>query len=269
MARKFDILIVGAGPSGSMAADKLARSGVNVCLFDGRPTGEPKPCGGGVTTKAFKHYPHLLHALSRIVNKVYLYSPSGREVQIPLTDSFSIFSRTEFDSYLCQRAAEGGAAVIKKRARVELDRETAKKDWILKTPDGKLWSGQTIIAADGVNSGIARSLAGSLITQEMEVAFGYRSTLPTDSVPRTSVAFLPNWAGYAWAFPHLDHLSFGIATSQKSFDFQKLDVSRGRKKDDKHGLYFYLNAPSIHTAQHPRLAHVLHAPHGALRKKAS
>ena len=50
--KSFDLLIVGAGPAGSFAAELLARGGVRVALFDGRPEGEPKACGGGVTAKA-------------------------------------------------------------------------------------------------------------------------------------------------------------------------------------------------------------------------
>ena len=53
----FDVLIVGAGPAGSFAAELLARGGARVALFDGRPEGEPKACGGGVTAKALKAWP--------------------------------------------------------------------------------------------------------------------------------------------------------------------------------------------------------------------
>jgi flavin-dependent dehydrogenase len=37
----FDLLIVGAGPAGSFAAELLAKGGAKVALFDGRPEGEP------------------------------------------------------------------------------------------------------------------------------------------------------------------------------------------------------------------------------------
>jgi Dehydrogenases (flavoproteins) len=49
---QYDVLIVGAGPAGSFAAELLARAGARVALFDGRPEGEPKACGGGVTAKS-------------------------------------------------------------------------------------------------------------------------------------------------------------------------------------------------------------------------
>src|SRR2546422_11115383 len=58
----------------------------------------------------------------------------------------------------------------------------------------------------------------------MEVAFGYRAPLPDNGDAATVVAFLPNWVGYAWAFPRLDHISFGIATTQDAFDHESLDA---------------------------------------------
>ena len=80
-----------------------------------------------------------------------------------------------------------------------------------------------LVAADGANSPIAKKLAGALPLSEMEVAFGYRAPLPVAGDAPTIVAFLPGWAGYAWAFPRVDHISFGIATSQDAFEYQALD----------------------------------------------
>ncbi len=49
-----------------------------------------------------------------------------------------------------------------------------------------------------------------------------RRSNEADDAP-TVIAFLPGWAGYAWAFPRLDHISFGIATAQDAFDHKALD----------------------------------------------
>jgi flavin-dependent dehydrogenase len=80
------------------------------------------------------------------------------------------------------------------------------------------------VGADGANSGIAKKLAGPLPPAEMEVAFGYRAPLPVSGEAATVVAFLPKWVGYAWAFPRIDHVSFGIATTQDAFDHESLDA---------------------------------------------
>jgi flavin-dependent dehydrogenase len=81
-----------------------------------------------------------------------------------------------------------------------------------------------LVGADGANSAIAKKLAGPLPPAEMEVAFGYRAPLPVGCEAATVVAFLPQWVGYAWAFPRIDHISFGIATTQDAFDHDSLDA---------------------------------------------
>ena len=219
---KFDVLIVGAGPAGSFAAEALAKAGVSVALFDGRPMGEPKPCGGGVTSKALKAWPHLLEATGRMVDELELYSPGGKRLHLKLEEPFAIYSRTAFDSYLRERARHAGAHVI--HERVTLRPRTKGEDWVVRTKSSGESSAPMIAAADGANSPIAKRLAGPLLPAEMEVAFGYRTPLPGDESAPTVVAFLPGWAGYAWAFPRVDHISFGIATSQDAFDHKSLDA---------------------------------------------
>lgn len=219
---KFDVLIVGAGPAGSFAAEQLANAGVRVALFDGRPAGEPKPCGGGVTSKALKAWPHLLEAVGRMIDELEMYSPGGKRLHLKLDEPFAIYSRTAFDSFLLERARRAGAQVIHERVTFRA-RTNASDDWTVRARSGKEWSAPLIVAADGANSAIAKRLAGQLPPAEMEVAFGYRTPLPVASSAPTIVAFLPGWAGYAWAFPRVDHISFGIATSQDAFDHQSLD----------------------------------------------
>lgn len=220
---EFDVLIVGAGPAGSFAAELLARGGARVALFDGRPQRDAKACGGGVTSKALKAWPFLLEAASRTVDEVEMVSPSGRRVSLKLKEPFAIYSRRAFDSYLCERARRSGATAFD--ARVAFNAEKDEDGlWSVRARDGRAWRGKTLIAADGANSPIARKLAGPLPNSEMEVAFGYRAPLTKDADAPTVIAFLPGWAGYAWAFPRLDHISFGVATTQDAFDHSALDA---------------------------------------------
>jgi geranylgeranyl reductase family protein len=219
----FDILIVGAGPAGSFAAEHLARAGVRVALFDGRPQGEPKACGGGVTSKALKAWPHLLGATARLIDDLEMYSPSGKRLYLQLAEPFAIYSRLAFDSYLRERAVKAGAVVFTEKVTLQSRAVREGEDWTVRSRSGAKWSARMLVAADGANSAIAKKLAGPLPPAEMEVAFGYRTPLPKSGDAPTVVAFLPGWAGYAWAFPRVDHISFGIATSQDAFDHRALD----------------------------------------------
>ena len=257
---RFDVLIAGAGPAGSFAAERLARGGVRVALFDGRPPGEPKACGGGVTSKALKAWPHLLDAVGRTIDELDMYSPSGKHLHLKLDEPFAVYSRIAFDTFLLERARAAGAQVFAEKIsargfkRVEGKMDTVLSEgsldpvasttphglpargprsapgsdtedgWIIRTQSGAEVFTDWLLGADGANSAIAKKLAGPLPPAEMEVAFGYRAPLPVDGEAATVVAFLPKWIGYAWAFPRIDHISFGIATTQDAFDHDSLDA---------------------------------------------
>jgi flavin-dependent dehydrogenase len=200
----------------------MAKGGADVALFDGRPEGEPKACGGGVTAKALKAWPQLLGAVGRTINELDLYSPSGKKLHLELDEPFAIYSRVVFDSYLRERARNAGAKVFAERISVRKAKKTGE-GWSLRSANGNEWRGPMLVGADGANSGIAKRLAGPLPPSDMEVAFGYRAPLPANGNAPTVVAFLPRWVGYAWAFPRPDHISFGIATTQDAFEHQPLD----------------------------------------------
>ena len=243
---RFDVLIVGAGPAGSFAAERLARAGVRVALFDGRPPGEPKACGGGVTSKALKAWPHLLEAVGRTIDELDMYSPSGKHLHLKLEEPFAVYSRITFDTFLRERARKAGAKVFAEKVsargfkRVPSSASASSSQvsfdpvatapgsdpdggWIVSTQSGAEFHTKYLVGADGANSAIGKKLAGPLPPAEMEVAFGYRAPLPKSVEAATVVAFLPKWVGYAWAFPRIDHVSFGIATTQDAFDHEKLD----------------------------------------------
>lgn len=218
----LDVLIVGAGPAGSFAAESLAKGGARVALFDGRPEGEPKACGGGVTAKALKAWPQLLNAVGRTITELDLYSPSSKKLHLQLDEPFAIYSRVAFDSYLRDRARDAGAQVLSEKISARRIKRT-DDGWRVTNETGSQWTGSILIGADGANSGIAKMLAGKLPPSDMEVAFGYRAPLPSNESAPTVVAFLPGWVGYAWAFPRPDHISFGIATTQDAFEHEPLD----------------------------------------------
>lgn len=237
MNKIYDALIVGAGPAGAFAAELLARQGACVALFDGRPPSEPKACGGGVTSKGLKAYPFLLDAAARTIDEVVMYAPDGQSIKLELEEPFAVFSRRNLDMHLCERARKSGAEIFNERvtlvsaaaphkinSHIEAQADTdSQKLWRVGNRNGTKWRGKILVAADGANSAIAKRLAGALPNSEMEVAFGYRAPLRLSADAPTVIAFLPGYAGYAWAFPRLDHISFGIATAQSTFKHKVLD----------------------------------------------
>src|SRR5216684_3675534 len=162
----FDVLIVGAGPAGSFAAERLARGGVHVALFDGRPPGEPKACGGGVTSKALKAWPHLLDAVGRTIDELDMYSPSGKHLHLKLDEPFAVYSRIAFDTFLRERARAAGAIIVNRKISLR-QMKSLEDGWLVTgvTPGGERktieeWTGRFLVGADGANSAIGKKLAG-------------------------------------------------------------------------------------------------------------
>jgi len=74
------VAILGGGPAGAYAAEKLASAGLGVVLMDEKLAWE-KPCGGGLTHKAYQQYPFLLDndTPKRMVRESVLAAPKAGE----------------------------------------------------------------------------------------------------------------------------------------------------------------------------------------------
>ena len=54
----YDVIISGAGPSGSQCAEVIAKAGYNVALIE-KNTNWRKPCGGAVHSSVLDLYPQI------------------------------------------------------------------------------------------------------------------------------------------------------------------------------------------------------------------
>ena len=71
--KQTDILIVGAGPSGCMAANILKDAGRNVTLLDKNNFPRHKPCAGGLTPKTVDELPFEITDLKQHVCHLILH----------------------------------------------------------------------------------------------------------------------------------------------------------------------------------------------------
>jgi geranylgeranyl reductase len=88
------VAILGGGPAGAFAAEQLASAGLGVLVFDEKLAWE-KPCGGGLTYKAYSQYPFLIENSTpkRLITETILAAPHGGEVSLKLDDPLLIYSR--------------------------------------------------------------------------------------------------------------------------------------------------------------------------------
>ena len=115
LPERCEVLVVGAGPAGSAAAQWLARAGIDVVLVDQHRFPRDKVCGDGLIPDAHAALARLgvldeVMALARPAQHVGCIGPRGGRVDVPGT--LAVLPRRELDQILCRSAALAGAKMF-------------------------------------------------------------------------------------------------------------------------------------------------------------
>jgi flavin-dependent dehydrogenase len=213
------VAILGGGPAGAFAAEQLASAGLQVQLFDEKLAWE-KPCGGGLTHKAYSQYPFLLDNSTpkRLVTESVLAAPAAGEVSLKLADPLLIYSRIELNRMLLDRAECAGAQLEKIRV---LGMERSGSRWLLRTKAGVAEADFCIVATGARNT--LRGVGTQLTPADAMSALGYY--VPGDQA-RIDIQFLTDLEGYIWIFPRCGHLSVGICGKGETASSLRLRLER-------------------------------------------
>jgi geranylgeranyl reductase family protein len=197
------VAILGGGPAGAFAAERLASAGLGVLVFDEKLAWE-KPCGGGVTYKAYSQYPFLIENSTpkRLITETVLAAPHGDQVSLKLDDPLLIYSRLDLNRMLLERAERAGAQIEKARV---LEMSRCGQGWRLRTSSGMAHADFCIVATGARNA--LPEVGTELTPEDTMSALGYY--VPGDQT-RIDIQFLPRLEGYIWVFPRCGHLSVGI-----------------------------------------------------------
>jgi menaquinone-9 beta-reductase len=214
VSRRFDAVVVGAGPAGSIAALVLARSGARVALADKAAFPRDKACGDLVGPRGVQ----VLMDLGLRVpdagqgSDLLAVGPSGRRSRLPAFTGHTypghgiIVPRLALDHALREAALQAGAVSVRARiTAVERDAD-GRVDAVI-SGDGQRLAAEVIIAADGALSPVAR-LAGMLDPQTALWGFAIRAYVPAE-VPLPLLILLDAspwriYPGYGWLFPGAD-----------------------------------------------------------------
>jgi len=216
MKSRYDVLVIGGGPAGAIAAGTAAKAGLSACMVEKRPAiGAPVRCAEGLGTEALAEFtapdPCFISAELRGAGIV---APDGSSLQLNTQMAGSkvgyILDRKVFDRELVWRAAETGADVaVKTRASAPILENGAVKGAVLQH------CGQTmrveadvVIAADGVESKFPRwcGIDTTVPVREIMTCAQYLMT-DIDIDPTLTVFYVGNEIapqGYLWIFPKGD-----------------------------------------------------------------
>ena len=231
--QKFDVLIIGAGPAGAWAANRLAAGGARVGLIDASHPRE-KPCGGGVTRRALALVGSSMDEMTDGVPiETATFAYRDRTVSLPVAAAtgaprLTVVARRTFDAWLVERACHAGATALRTRA-IDVTREAA--GWRVRTRDGDV-HGRWVVGADGPGSLVRRRAATPFAREDLSIAAGYYVAGTPD--PRIDISLEDRPAGYLWSFPRRDHLAVG-ACAQADQTTTTAMLTLSERWIDRHG----------------------------------
>jgi len=214
---KYDVIVVGAGPAGSLAAIHAAKGGAKTLLLEkDRDIGYPVRCAEGVSHIGLTNYVALDPRWIRsTIKDAILIAPDSTQVPVATNNEMGyIIDRRIFDYDLAMLAAKEGVEVQTKAYVYDLLKAEngavtgVKLDYMGKKLE---IASKIVIGADGVESRVGRwaGLHTAVKIKDMESCAQF--TVAGINVDPGKILFYfgESWApgGYLWVFPKGNNLA--------------------------------------------------------------
>ncbi|WNY24815.1 NAD(P)/FAD-dependent oxidoreductase [Methanolapillus millepedarum] len=222
MKDEYDVVVVGGGPSGAMAAKFAALGGASVLLIEKRQEiGTPIRCAEGVGLKDMDRFLDLQpRHISQNISGATIYAPDGTALKLRAKEgeiAGYILERKVFDRSLVESAAKAGADVFTKSSATSLimEKDTVVGVKISRLDVEKEIRCKIIIGADGVESKVGRwaGLCPAIKLKDIESGVQFLMT-DIDIDSENIEFFMGNQyapGGYVWIFPKgKDRANVGI-----------------------------------------------------------
>ncbi|HEX4217399.1 MAG TPA: geranylgeranyl reductase family protein [Acidimicrobiales bacterium] len=207
---RFDVVVIGGGPAGSVAAFVLAKGGARVALVDKSTFPRDKACGDLVGPRGLQVMADLgiPEPEGPEVGDMLVVGPTGRPVLLPSAEGLTypghgrVVTRNSFDAMLHEAAVDAGAIPVVGRADEPLDRDGRVDGYRLSS--GEELRADFVIGADGATSRVATA-AGLVEGSRVLWGFAVRTYLPHSVRLPAIVLWEPTpwnaFPGYGWVFP--------------------------------------------------------------------
>lgn len=194
----YDVIIVGAGPAGLMAARELAKSNANYILIDVKKRlGYPLKCGEGIYAKAFEEF-FGKKKYSFIRNRVKYHKVMYKDVSRTIKAEFLQLDRPQWEQWL------GKGLNIELDCRLN-DVSISKEHAELHTSKG-LMKAKLVILCCGCNFNIQKKLG--LMKKNPIISIAYGGIFKNYNMPsNTFYYYFDDYYGYLWIFPKTKKLA--------------------------------------------------------------
>lgn len=237
MKEEWDVIVVGAGPGGNIAARDCAKSGLKTLVIDKRQElGTPVRCGEGLAEGWFKMV-GLPTDPKYCVQEIWgaaMYMPNEKQTIVSVEQRGFVLERKIWEKELGKIGSRAGAKYLLKTMVIDVIKDengypTGVKirnhygDHVIKC--------KLIIAVDGVDSQTARFYGINSFNPLNEVDSGYQYNMANLKFERPDLIHL--WLGneicprgYIWLFPKGDdvaNVGIGVIGSSEKTAKQYLD----------------------------------------------
>jgi digeranylgeranylglycerophospholipid reductase len=206
--KKFDVVIVGAGPAGAVCAEICAKNGLKTALIERKEfPSMPVRCGEGVGFKGMSASVGIKSEwiLSKI-DKVRFISANGTQVEVRnIGESFCV-DRTKMDKELVQNAQKAGVQYFSNTyiSYVEILRENKRFEYRCIAANGAVFVSPILVAADGVESLIRRKTWWKNAFAPQDIESCVFAKVEHESIEKDTIEFYTGKeiavGGYLWVF---------------------------------------------------------------------
>jgi geranylgeranyl reductase family protein len=245
----YDVAVIGSGPAGSVAAQKLSSSGLKVILFEKASLPRYKTCGGGIIKRAIKYLPpEVSSVLEKQFRQIEIFDHQA-DFNYSVKRNFPLVyltMRNNFDFILTDEAKKSGTEIFD---NCEVRDLLIEEEFVLLRTSKNEFKSLFVIGADGAQ-GISVKKSGLKLKKKNLPALECEVIVPSEELLkynflRFDFGFIPG--GYAWVFPKEDHLSIGLGifalrdiNKNLNIYFKDYLYLLGIKKiisTEKHGFY--------------------------------
>ncbi len=216
----YDVIVVGAGPAGCLAAKYAAKNGAKTLIIEEHASiGSPVQCAGLLSVNAVRECEIVPDSRFHPITGAFVYAPDGRRICIAGDEIKAyVVDRKLFDRTLAQDAVREGAEILMQTRAVGMDlrdrenrADRRKLLHVVTEGEPDTIEADVIIGADGIRSHVAR-WAG-IGTPETILSGAQLSTV-YDFDDSHFVEIFPGSCApgfFAWAVPYHDGARIGLA----------------------------------------------------------
>jgi digeranylgeranylglycerophospholipid reductase len=223
-ANEYDLVVVGAGPAGSVTSRFASENGASVLMLErDREPGIPVRCAEGISSGGLETFIDLDKKwIASEISNAKLITPDGSSLMMKSSFKGYILERRLFDAALCDLACQKGAVMLTRANVMSAERTADGMIEVAFTHLGEMnkVKCRILIGADGIESRVGRWLGLKTHLQLSDVSSALQYTLNNIDIDSETLEFhfgtkiAPG--GYIWVFPKSSttaNVGIGVAGS--------------------------------------------------------